>query len=79
VRQFLRNGLKVTVIALAIGLPLTIAGIRLVEASVVDFTPRNAAAVMLVVPVLVAIATLASWLPARRAGRVDPLVALRSD
>jgi predicted permease len=79
VRQFLRNGLEVTAIALAIGLPLTVAGIRLVEASVVDFSPRKVAAVMLVVPVLVAIAALASWLPARRAGRVDPLVALRSD
>jgi ABC-type antimicrobial peptide transport system permease subunit len=79
VGHFLRDGLRVTAIALAIGLPLTLAGIRVVDASVVDFTPRNVAAVMLIVPVLVAIAALASWLPARRAGRVDPLIALRSD
>ena len=79
VRHFLRDGIHVAAVALAIGLPLTVAGIRLVEASVVDFRPRNIAAVMLVVPVLVAIAALASWLPARRAGRVDPLVALRSE
>ncbi len=79
VRQFLRDGVKVTGIALAIGLPLTVAGIRLVAAQQVGFSLRNVGAVMLVVPVLVAIAVLASWLPARRAGRVDPLVALRSD
>lgn len=79
VRHFLRDGLKVTAIGLAIGLPVTVAGIRLVQANLIEFTLQNVAAVTLVIPVLVGIAALASWLPARRAGRVDPLVALRSD
>ena len=79
VRHFFRNGLTVSAIGLAIGLPVTVASIRVVQANVLGFTLQNVAAVSLVVPVLLAVAALASWLPARRAGRVDPVIALRSE
>jgi cell division protein FtsX len=79
VRHFFRGGLVVTAIGLAIGLPLTVAGIRIVQASVIGFTFRQLAPIFMVVPVLIGVAAMASWLPARRAGRVDPLVALRSE
>ena len=79
VRHFFRGGLIVTSIGLAIGLPLTVGGIRVVQASLIGFTFEQLAPVLLVVPVLIGVAALASWLPARRAGRVDPLVALRTE
>ncbi len=79
VREFFRGGITVAAIGLAIGLPVTLAGIRLVKASVVGFTPRSVLAVVIVVTVLLGVAALASWLPARRAGRVDPLIALQSE
>jgi len=79
VQEFFKNGVRVSAIGLAIGLPATVIGIRLVKASLFGFTIHNVAAVLVVVPVLIAVAGVASWLPARRAGRVDPLIALRAE
>ena len=79
VRHFFRDGLIVSGIGLAIGLPITVAGIRIVQASLIGFTLQSVATVAVVVPVLLAVAGVASWLPARRAGRVDPVIALRSE
>jgi ABC-type antimicrobial peptide transport system permease subunit len=54
-----------------VGLALGVVGIRV--------TPRDPL-VFVVVPLVLAIfAWLGVWLPARRAGRVDPMVALRVD
>ena len=78
-RHVFRHGMLVTAIAVAIGLPATIAGIRIVQANLIGFSVQNVTAVILVVPILILIAALACWLPARRAARVDPLVALRSE
>jgi predicted permease len=79
VRQFCGDGLRVTAIGLAIGLPATIAGIRVVQASALGVTLQSVGAIFLIVPILIVVAALASWLPARRAGRVEPLVALRTE
>jgi predicted permease len=78
-RLFLRRGFRLTLTGLAAGLLLATAAGRLVTGMVygvgaADITTFTAVAVLLAGATL-----LASWLPARRAARVDPLVALRTD
>jgi putative ABC transport system permease protein len=75
---FLRRGLRLGLIGLAIGLVLGIAGVRLIAMSVNDAPPGGLLEVgALVAVVVICVALLASWIPARRAARLDPLNALR--
>ncbi len=75
----LRKGIFLTAVGLAIGAALG-AGLNVALRSVL---PRagalDPATIALVSLVLFGIALLASWLPARRATRINPLDALRAD
>ncbi len=44
-----------------------------------DVQPTDAVAFTVVALLLLAVALLASWFPARRAAKVDPVVALRAE
>jgi ABC-type lipoprotein release transport system permease subunit len=58
---------------------LVLLGGRLVEPLLFETSPRDPTLLTLASGVLVAVAALASWLPAARAARVDPAAALRSE
>jgi predicted permease len=79
VRHFFKSGVVMAAIGIVIGAPLTVVGIQAVEANPPQFTAGNVAAVVSVVAALLIVAAGASWLPARRASRVDPLTALRAE
>lgn len=63
----------------ALGLALAAGATRLLRAKLYGVAPWDPMTFTVVTVVLVATALLASWLPARRAARVDPQLALRSE
>ena len=64
-------------IGIAIGLPVALSLYRLVSTQLFGLTPTDPLTMGASVAVLFLVALLAGYLPARRASRVDPLVALR--
>jgi predicted permease len=78
-RTFGKRGLALTVTGLVIGVGLTALASRSMTALLYGVSPDYVAAVTGVSLILFTVAALACFIPARRASRVDPMVALRSE
>ena len=76
-RMILRETLALTLIGVAIGLPCALAATRLIAHMLFGVTPYDPITLGAVAIALVAVGALASYIPARRAMHVDPMVALR--
>jgi predicted permease len=79
VRLVVSEGLRVSVIGVGIGTIAALGAARYVGPLLFGVSPRDPAVLTGVATILVAVAVLASLLPAWRASRVDPSVALRGD
>ncbi len=64
---------------MAIGLPLTFALTRLIRANLYGVAPSDPITLGGAVVLMLAVGLAAAWIPARRAAKVDPVVALRND
>jgi ABC-type antimicrobial peptide transport system permease subunit len=71
------QGLRLTSIGIGIGLAGAIALTRYIEGMLYDVTPLDPLTYVAVVAFFVAVTSLASYVPARRATRIDPMTALR--
>ena len=75
--MILKEGMIPVLIGLVAGLLIATAGGRIISSQLYGVTPNDALTIFGVSIILLAIAAGACWFPARRATRVDPLVALR--
>jgi putative ABC transport system permease protein len=76
-RLVLRETLLLVAAGVAAGLPAALAAAQLFSGLLYGVTPADPASISLAVLLLLAVAALAGYLPARRATKVDPMVALR--
>jgi predicted permease len=67
------------VTGLVIGLMLSIAGGRLLRSALYGMSPFDPVAYAQIAVILTAAGALATWIPARRATRIDPAITLRTD
>jgi putative ABC transport system permease protein len=75
----LRDSVVTTAVGVSVGLAGAAALTRYLEGMLFDLTPLDPATFAAVAVLFAAVALLASYVPARRATRIDPLVALRTE
>jgi predicted permease len=73
----LRESMLLVVAGVIIGVAAAIGGGRLVASQLFGLEPSDAATMMSAIALMIAVSAAAGYLPARRATRVDPIVALR--
>jgi len=76
-KTVMRRGGWLVVIGVALGLPIALASAHVLRGFLYEVRPVDPAVVALSVVVLLGVAALATYLPARKATKVDPMVALR--
>jgi predicted permease len=74
-----RSGLRLVAAGFVLGALLSLAMSGLMRSMVFGVSPTDPVTLLLVGAVILAVGALASWIPARRASRVDPIQVLRAD
>ena len=75
----IRRGMRLALIGIGIGLAAGAAVSRMLGGLLIEFSPWDPVTFLGVTALLIVVAALASYLPARRATRIDPITALRQE
>jgi putative ABC transport system permease protein len=75
--MILRRGLQLAAMGVAIGLAAALASSRILSGLLFEIQPGNATTYVAVGMIWMGVAVAASWIPARRATKIDPIQALR--
>jgi putative ABC transport system permease protein len=78
-RMIVRQGMAIVAVALAVGVAGALASGRLLASLLFGVSPADPVTYTIVVGVLLVVALVACWIPARRASGVDPAEALRAE
>ena len=78
-KLIVRQGMWLAVIGSIIGLAVALGGARLLKTFLYGVSATDPITFTFIAFLLLAIAFLACWIPARRASRVDPMIALRAE
>jgi len=76
-RMIVVQGLRLTLIGVVVGLAASFAASRLITTMLINVSPTDVVTFVAVPIVLSTAALVASVVPARRATRIDPMIALR--
>jgi predicted permease len=77
--MIVRSGLRVVAVGIAMGLATGLVFGRMIGPQLVDVTPYDPRTLAAAAFLLTITAAIACWIPARRAARVDPMIALRHE
>jgi hypothetical protein len=78
-RLVLSTGLRLGLIAVTLGLPLALGAAGILRHQIAGISPFDPVSFLAVTVCVLAAILAACWLPARRAARIDPMVALRHE
>jgi predicted permease len=75
----LKEAVLLVIVGLAVGIPLALYAARFASSLLFDLSPSDPVSLSIAGAVLLVVALVAGYVPARRATKVDPLVALRDE
>ena len=78
-RLVLGHGRRLTLLGIAIGIAGGLVVSRLMQQALFEVDPADPRIYVVVSVILLLVSESASWFPARRATRIDPVIALRGD